>query len=163
MRRSFVPRAAYSRSRRRAPRRHAGDAEHTTPDQIDEALDEQQQLRSQKLGDILVARQIVTPEQLLDAIEQQARMPMVRIGEALTSLGHHQRRPAEARRWSQQQLDRSVPLGELLVRMGVVSRDDLQSALARKMGYPLVDLDSFPVEAEALRKLPLRASPRACR
>ena len=53
----------------------------------------------------------------------------------------------------QQQLDRSVPLGEMLVRMGVVSRDDLQTALARKMGYPLVDLDAFPVEAEALRKL----------
>ena len=47
-----------------------------------------------------------------------------------------------------------MPLGELLVRMGVVSRDDLQVALARKMGYPLVDLDAFPVEAEALRKLP---------
>ena len=57
------------------------------------------------------------------------------------------------RRWSQQQLDRSVPLGELLVRMGIVSREDLQTALARKMGYPLVDLDAFPAEAEALRKL----------
>ena len=53
----------------------------------------------------------------------------------------------------QQQLDRSVPLGEMLVRMGVVSRDELQIALARKMGYPLVDLEAFPVETEALRKL----------
>ena len=53
----------------------------------------------------------------------------------------------------QQQLDRSVPLGEILVRMGVVSRDELQTALARKMGYPLVDLEAFPVETEALRKL----------
>jgi hypothetical protein len=32
------------------------------------------------------------------------------------------------------------------VRMGVVSRDELQTALARKMGYPLVDLEAFPVE-----------------
>jgi type II secretory ATPase GspE/PulE/Tfp pilus assembly ATPase PilB-like protein len=53
----------------------------------------------------------------------------------------------------QQRLDRSVPLGEVLVRMGVVSRDDLQTALARKMGYPLVNLDAFPAEPEALRKL----------
>jgi hypothetical protein len=35
----------------------------------------------------------------------------------------------------------------------VVSRDELQTALARKMGYPLVDLEAFPVETEALRKL----------
>ena len=53
----------------------------------------------------------------------------------------------------QQQHDRSVPLGEVLVRMGVVSREDLQTALARKMGYPLVDVDAFPVEAQALRRL----------
>jgi len=53
----------------------------------------------------------------------------------------------------QQKADRSVPLGELLVRMGVVSREDLQVALARKMGYPLVDLDTFPAEPDALRKL----------
>jgi len=41
----------------------------------------------------------------------------------------------------------------LLVRMGVVSREDLQVALSRKMGYPLVDIDTFPAEADALRKL----------
>ena len=79
-------------------------------------------------------------------------MPLVRIGEALLSLGlidDSQLKEALV----QQQLDRSVPLGEVLVRMGVVSREDLQTALARKMGYPLVDLDAFPVEAEALRKL----------
>ncbi|HSV50511.1 MAG TPA: ATPase, T2SS/T4P/T4SS family, partial [Burkholderiaceae bacterium] len=53
----------------------------------------------------------------------------------------------------QQQADRNVPLGEVLVRMGAVSRSELQAALARKMGYPLVDLDVFPVESEALRKI----------
>ena len=37
--------------------------------------------------------------------------------------------------------------------MGIVTREDLQTALARKMGYPLVDLEAFPVEPEALRKL----------
>ena len=37
---------------------------------------------------------------------------------------------------------------------------DLQTALARKMGYPLVDLDAFPVEAKALRKLPYGVAAR---
>ncbi|MEO8152678.1 MAG: ATPase, T2SS/T4P/T4SS family [Rhizobacter sp.] len=107
----------------------------------------------------MLLRQVVTPEQLLVAIEKQARMPMVRIGEALTSLGLVTNdQLSEA--LTQQQQDRNVPLGELLVRMGIVSREDLQTALARKMGYPLVDLDAFPFEADAIRKLPYSVSVR---
>ncbi len=125
---------------------------HATWDQVTDAMDLQDELRSKKIGDILVMKQIVLPEQLLEAIEAQHKMPMVRIGEALLSLGmvtEAQLKDALV----QQQLDRSVPLGEVLVRTGVVSRNDLQTALARKMGYPLVNLDAFPVEPEALRKL----------
>ena len=123
-----------------------------TTQQVNQGLSLQQNLRSQKLGDILLTRQLVTPEQLLEAIDQQARMPMVRIGEALLSLGM----VSEAQlnlALEQQQSDRGVPLGELLVRMGVVSPEDLQVALARKMGYPLVNIDVFPLEAVALRTL----------
>jgi len=83
----------------------------------------------------------------------------VRIGEALLSLGMVT--DAQLKEALQQQaLDRSVPLGEVLVRMNTVSRQDLQTALARKMGYPLVDLDAFPFEAEALRRLPYAVASR---
>ena len=128
------------------------EQQHATFEQVTDAMGLQDEMRSKKIGDILVMKQIVSPDQLLDAIERQHKMPMVRIGEALLSLGlvsQAQLKDALV----QQQIDRSVPLGEVLVRMGVVSRDDLQTALARKMGYPLVDLDAFPVETEALRKL----------
>ncbi|MEP6876493.1 MAG: ATPase, T2SS/T4P/T4SS family [Burkholderiales bacterium] len=100
----------------------------------------------------MLVRKVVSAEQLLEAIERQAKMPMVRIGEALTSMGlinESQLRDALI----QQKTDRGVPLGEVLVRMGVVTSVDLQVALARKMGYPLVDLDTFPIEADALRKI----------
>ena len=123
-----------------------------TPQQVDEAVEVQQGLRQQKLGDILVTRQVVSPEQLLEAIKRQAKMPMVRIGEALLSLGMISEGQLQEA-LGQQKNDRGVPLGELLVRMGVVSRNDLQVALASKMGYPLVNLDAFPPEPEALRKL----------
>jgi type II secretory ATPase GspE/PulE/Tfp pilus assembly ATPase PilB-like protein len=104
-------------------------------------------------------RQIVTPEELAEAIEQQARMPMVRIGEALLALGFiSEEQLAEA--LEQQRRDRSVPLGELLVRMGVVSRADLQTALARKMGYPLVDVVQFPADTEAVARLPYAVASR---
>ena len=128
------------------------DEHHATFDQVTDAMGLQDELRHQKLGEVLVSRQIVTSAQLLDAIERQHKMPMVRIGEALLSLGLVSNAQLKGA-LEQQQLDRSVPLGEVLVRMGIVSRDDLQTALARKMGYPLVDLDSFPAEPEALRKL----------
>jgi type II secretory ATPase GspE/PulE/Tfp pilus assembly ATPase PilB-like protein len=125
-----------------------------TQAQVAKALDEQQAMRARKLGDILLTQQVVSPEQLLEAIEQQAKMPMVRIGEALLALGF----VTEAQLQSaleQQKKDRSVPLGELLVREGTVSREDLQTALARKMGYPIVDVDAFPVAPEAVQRLPL--------
>ena len=151
--RAFIPRSAY-RGFEIGPR--IGEVlvaqKATTDEQVERAMEVQQQLRNQKLGDILVARRIVTPEQLLEAIERQARMPIVRIGEALASLGLvSDAQLADA--LAQQRTDRSVPLGELLVRMGAVSRDDLQVALARKMGYPLVEIDEFPAEVTALRSL----------
>jgi len=151
--RMFIPRTAYTEVDF-GPRigELLIESERATPVQVEQAVAAQEDLRRQKIGDILVMRQIVTPEQLLEALERQAKMPLVRIGEALMSMGMvNQVQLAAA--LAQQKLDRSVPLGELLVRMNVVSRDDLQEALSRKMGYPLVDLDVFPVEADALRKL----------
>ena len=106
------------------------------------------------VGKLLSTQPISTPEQLIAAIEQQARMPMVRIGEALLGLGMiTEDKLAEALQL--QSRDRSLPLGELLVRRGDVSRADLQTALARKMGYPIVDVGAFPVELDALLRLPL--------
>ncbi|RZJ08580.1 MAG: pilus assembly protein PilB [Rubrivivax sp.] len=126
---------------------------------VEQAVEVQQQLRTQKLGDILLTKHVVTPEQLLVAIDQQSKMPMVRIGEALTALGLiSQEQLGEA--LEEQKRDRSVPLGELLIKLNLVSRQDLQTALARKMGYPLVDVQKFPIEPEALRKIPFGVASR---
>ncbi len=135
------------------------ESQAATAEQVDEAAQMQQSLRKQKLGDILVTQRSVTSDQLLEAIVQQSKMPMVRIGEALIALGmidHQQLDEA----LEQQKVDRGVPIGELLVRLGRVSRQDLQTALARKMGYPIVDASSFPIEADALRKLPYPTAQR---
>jgi type II secretory ATPase GspE/PulE/Tfp pilus assembly ATPase PilB-like protein len=78
----------------------------------------------------------------------------VRIGEALLALGFVTEAQL-ALALEQQKKDRSIPLGELLVREGRVSREDLQTALARKMGYPIVDVDAFPVAPEAVQRVPL--------
>ncbi|WP_140635182.1 GspE/PulE family protein [Methylibium rhizosphaerae] len=151
--RMFVPRENYT-SFELGPRigEMLVQAQAATPEQVEQAVDMQQQLRSQKLGDILVTRHVVSPEQLLAAIEQQSRMPMVRIGEALIAMELITQAQLDDA-LAEQKRDRSVPLGELLVRLKLVSRNDLQAALARKMGYPVVDLKHFPIEPEALRKV----------
>jgi type II secretory ATPase GspE/PulE/Tfp pilus assembly ATPase PilB-like protein len=130
-----------------------------TPEQVNQAVEVQATLRNQKLGDILLTQQVVSAPQLLDAIERQSRMPMVRIGEALIAMGMiNDAQLNEA--LEQQKRDRSVPLGELLVRLKMVSAEDLLVALARKMGYPLVDLTKFPAEPEAIHKLPFNVASR---
>jgi type II secretory ATPase GspE/PulE/Tfp pilus assembly ATPase PilB-like protein len=130
-----------------------------TPEQLHAAAVEQTSLRQRRVGDILVTQQIVTAEQLLQAIEQQARMPMVRIGEALLAMDLVTPEQLE-QALVQQRDDRSVPLGELLVRKSVISRAQLQSALARKMGYPVVDVENFAIEPDAVRKLPYAVAKR---
>jgi type II secretory ATPase GspE/PulE/Tfp pilus assembly ATPase PilB-like protein len=160
VRRWFVPRSAY---RDAVVGLKLGEAllaqQSVSPQQLEETLAEQRELRNRKLGDILVVRQIVTREELEQAIDQQARMPMVRIGEALVALGYiTEIQLADA--LEQQATDRSVPLGELLVQKGLVSRADLQTALARKMGYPLVDVTQFPVDSEAVTRLPYAVASR---
>jgi hypothetical protein len=82
----------------------------------------------------------------------QSRMPIAADRRGTDLAGHGHRR-AVARGPGQQQLEPGVPLGETLVRMGVVSQGQLQTALVRKMGYPLVNLHVFPAAADALRKI----------
>ncbi len=154
VRRSFIPRSAYSAVE---IGQRIGEAlvqeRLVTAAQVEDALAEQEQLRSRKLGDILLDKHIISRQELVEAIDQQSRMPMVRIGEALLALGMITPQQLEDA-LAQQRTDRSTPLGELLVRKGVVSRDDLQTALSRKMGYPLVDAMNFPTEIDAVSRLP---------
>jgi hypothetical protein len=99
--------------------------------------------------ELAARRWIGSRTELLQAIAQQDRMPVLRTGQALLDLGLV----------TEQQLERALarqtpemPLGEMLVAEGVISRSDLQTALAHKMGYPLVDLARFPADPEVLRR-----------
>jgi len=103
--------------------------------------------------DVAAEHWIATPQALLAAIATQKRMVVKPIGQSLTELGLvTQDQLAHAL----QQKDCEAPLGERLVDSGVISRADLHTAIAHKMGYPLVDLTRFPIDATAARKLPLR-------
>ena len=105
--------------------------------------------------EVAATRWIASPQDLLEAIERQERMPVPLLGDAMLALGLVTR----------VQLDRVLatqtgnkPLGELSVAAGIISRGDLQTALAHKMGYPLVDLKRFPIDPAAVAKLPHRVA-----
>ncbi len=94
---------------------------------------------------------IASPAELIDALARQPRQPVIPLGQALLALGLLS--PAQLQR-ALQRLDGTTPLGETLVEAGLVSRTDLQTALAHKMGYPLVDLQRFPIDPMVLARLP---------
>jgi hypothetical protein len=98
---------------------------------------------------------IASPAQLLEAISQQQRQPVVPLGQSLLALGLLTQAQLDR---ALQRLDGKAALGEALVSTGLVSRSDLQTALAHKMGYPLVDLDRFPLDPAALALIPRRVA-----
>ncbi|MEO6408918.1 MAG: hypothetical protein ABIO45_09230 [Burkholderiaceae bacterium] len=101
--------------------------------------------------EIASERWIASPVELLRAIEHQRSMPVHRIGQSLVDLGLVTPNQIE-RALGQSESD--VPLGERLVAMGIITRADLQTALAHKMGYPLVDLAKFPIDPAVSALLP---------
>jgi len=100
-----------------------------------------------------------TAQQLVDAIAAQSRMPVLRLGEALRAMELVGPQQLDAA-LEHQRSEPGVPLGQLLVRSGALSAPDLQAALARKMGYPQVDVMAFATEVEALRCVPFAVAHR---
>lgn len=96
---------------------------------------------------------IATPEALLEALAAQSAKPIPPLGQSLLELGLV----------TDEQLQRALhdrsselPLGERLVAAGTLTRSGLQTALAYKMGYPIIDLARFPIDAAAVQLVPLR-------
>jgi hypothetical protein len=123
-----------------------------SPAEVRVALDEQSNLRSQRLGDLLVEQNVVTRDELERALKHQESMPVMRLGEAIVQLGlagDDQITSALARQKNQ----RDVPLGQILIEMGVVNEAQMKEVLAKKLGIPFVSLDQYPVDLNAVRLL----------
>jgi hypothetical protein len=94
---------------------------------------------------------IANPGRLLDAITQQQQAAVLPLRQAMLALGLVT--PAQLDRFTAT-WDGKAGLGESLVLAALVSRSDLQTALAHRMGYPLVDLARFPLDPAAQAMLP---------
>lgn len=104
-----------------------------------------------KAAELPTTTRITSVGELWRALESQSRKPVIRIGQALTELGMVS--PAQIER-AMNDGSRTLPLGEALVALGALARDDLQTALAYKMGVPWVDVARIKPEPEALAKVP---------
>ena len=107
--------------------------------------------------EVAASRWIASPPDLLKALAEQQRKPVLPLGYSLRELGLIT--DAQLYRALAGQ-PANVPLGEMLVAAGLIKRGDLQTALAHKMGYPLVDLARFPIDPAASAKLPHRIAVR---
>lgn len=110
-------------------------------------------------ADAAPSTELATPAQLMQALDRQSKMPMVRVGEALVRLGFVSDDQLDKALAVQRQ-DHAVPLGQVLVNQGVLTRRQLNTALTHKMGYPVVDVTRFPIEADALRKISMTTAKR---
>jgi hypothetical protein len=98
---------------------------------------------------------VSTPQQMLEAVEAQKTVKVLPLGEALVDLGLISRVDVD-RVLARYDRHSDKPLGERLVEGGWITRSDLQTALAHKMGYPIVDVLRFPIDINAVRRVPHR-------
>jgi type II secretory ATPase GspE/PulE/Tfp pilus assembly ATPase PilB-like protein len=89
---------------------------------------------------------------LKNALDRQRKMPNIKLGEVLLKecLITEEQLNAALR----QNQDRKQPLGEILVAQKLISMADLQYALAMKLGFPLVDLENFEMDYDAIKRVP---------
>ncbi len=129
------------------------DEKIATHQEINSGLEKQEQMRSQKLGEYLTSEQIVTPEQLVEALGRQSGT-VIRLGDMLvqekliTSEILHEA-------LDKQRMDKKTPLGDILIHMGVVSEEVIQSMLAKKMGIPFVNVKKFYVHPDTFHLVPI--------
>ncbi len=129
------------------------DEKIATHQEIKSGLEKQEQLRHQKLGEYLTSEQIVTSEQLVKALERQHGTVM-RLGDVLV---HEKLITPEILQQAldKQRTDKKLALGEILINMGVVNAEVVQSMLAKKLGIPFVNVRKFYIEPKTFHLVPI--------
>ena len=125
-----------------------------THQEITTGLEKQSQQRNQKLGEYLTKEQIVTPEQLEAALKHQTGS-VLKLGDVLvqekliTEEMLHQA-------LTMQRTHRKQALGEILIEMGVVDTEVIQSMLAKKLGIPFVNATKFRIDPQTFGLVSIR-------
>ena len=122
--------------------------------EINSGLEKQEQLRNQKLGEYLTSELIVTPEQLNVALKRQSGS-VLKLGDVLIQEGLITNEILE-QALETQRTHRKQALGEILINMGVVDAEVIQSMLAKKLGIPFVNVTKFHINPKTFYLIPYR-------
>ena len=96
---------------------------------------------------------VVSREQLKQALGHEESIPLLKLGEALLQVGLITREQLDTA-LERQRDNRRTPIGQVLLEMGVVTTETLRSVLVRKLGIPLVSLEHFDIDPEAVKLVP---------
>lgn len=129
--------------------------------EVDFSLKIQEEKRQKPLGGYLRDNAVVTALDLKQAIELQKTLPNMKIGEVLVKEGLVTAEQLNTALELQKQ-SRKQPLGEILVNQGHISIPDLQYALAKKLGFPYVDLKKFEIDYDAVKLIPETLARKHC-
>jgi type II secretory ATPase GspE/PulE/Tfp pilus assembly ATPase PilB-like protein len=132
-----------------------------TEQEIDASLIMQAESRHKPLGGYLRDSALVTALDWGRALEIQETTPSVKIGEVLVKEGLISRDQLD-RALELQQQNRQQPLGKIIVSQGLISRADFQHTLAKKLGFPYVDLKKFNIDYETVKLLPEALARKHC-
>lgn len=120
---------------------------------LEKMLKEQEDLRTQRVGDIL-SKQHGVPQQDINRLERERRTSasdsMQPIGEILISANLITREQLNAA-LAEQRKTHNQPLGDLLVKKGLITEEQLLMALALKFRLHYLDLQNIVPTAEVLQ------------
>ena len=109
------------------------------------AVNKQNKLRQERIGNYLAERAIISAEELVRAINEQGKRPNARIGDVLIEAGMiTQEQLLEALAIQTQHRERRI--GDILIDMGAVSVRLIQIALSDKLGIPYVNVREFRID-----------------
>ena len=149
--RTFIPTQAYADFSIGASLGEMLSEQHKdTVDFVQVGLGLQQHLRSQRIGDYLTASEIISREFLEQVLKDRDQThPESQLGQVLLReevISKEELDNAVAL----QQRDRKLPLGEILIEMGVIDRATVNRLLVRKLGIPFVDPARFDIDQGAV-------------
>jgi type II secretory ATPase GspE/PulE/Tfp pilus assembly ATPase PilB-like protein len=126
------------------------EQQNDTMDFVQVGLGLQQHLRSQRIGDYLTASEIISREFLEQVLKDRDQThPESQLGQVLLREEVISKEELD-KAVSLQQRDRKLPLGEILVEMGVIDRATVNRLLVRKLGIPFVDPTRFDIDQRVL-------------
>lgn len=96
---------------------------------------------------------VSTEEELIRALKHQKTMPSLRLGEILLMEGLVTQEKIDCA-LEHQKKNRSVPLGEILIQQGLITTINVQQALAKKLGIPIVNLREYKIPPNVLSAVP---------